>query len=277
MKYSGIVSVIIPVYNGDKYISKALESVLRQTYKNIELIVVNDGSTDTTQDILDKYSKADSRIKVYQIKNTGLPSKVRNFAVSKSKGSFLAFLDADDIWLPKKLEIQLKEIHTNSEIALVYSSAIVFGDVNFFSPLFGLLPLPFRAARSFDQLLKRNSICCSTVLLRKSIFLKMNGFDEEELLKAVEDYDLWLRICKNNKISYCKNILVKYRIHSKGISKDKMKLNNSVIKMFKYRGYDELKNGNPSNSYSILNIIGNVLHLIFIVYLYLIQYSETDE
>jgi glycosyltransferase involved in cell wall biosynthesis len=119
-----LISVIIPCYNSEKYIAKAIESVLIQTYKNFELLVINDGSTDKSESIIKEYQNKDSRINYYSQSNEGV-SAARNKGVKYSSGVIIAFLDSDDVWQQDNLEFKVKELSSGNDIQWVYSDAFV--------------------------------------------------------------------------------------------------------------------------------------------------------
>ncbi|HOC40486.1 MAG TPA: glycosyltransferase family A protein, partial [Bacteroidales bacterium] len=120
-----LVSIIIPVYNGEKYISDTIQSVIDQTYKNWELIIVDDGSTDNTAEIVKQFN--DSRISYIKKNNTGV-SDTRNVGAMISKGEILSFLDADDIWLPENLEKKVEKLINEPQCVLVYSSMFLWDE-----------------------------------------------------------------------------------------------------------------------------------------------------
>lgn len=209
-----LVSVIVPCYNSGRYIKDTLASVLNQSYGNIEIIAVDDESSDDTFKILEDAAQNDQRIKPYQIAHSGRPSVPRNFGISKATGSLIAFLDSDDIWVRNKLQQQTAYLLKHTETAFVYSMSFTFGDVNFFSEHYELLPLPFRAAKNASDLREiGNTITLSSVLVRKEALDETGYFDEDPDLKAVEDYDLWLRLSGKFKFYFMPVIQVYYRIH----------------------------------------------------------------
>ena len=209
-----LVSVIIPCFNAEKYLVKTVESVIAQTYTRWELIIVDDFSTDDTFKLAQELSQREDRIKCFRIEHSGLPSVVRNFGSTKAEGEYLAFLDSDDLWVRNKLEEQIKYLNQNKTCSMIYSMSLSFGDVNFFSPRFELLPLLHKACRSYDDLIEKgNSITCSSVIVKKDLFNAANGFDENPDLKAVEDYELWIRLSRQTQIGFIPKILVRYRIH----------------------------------------------------------------
>lgn len=215
-----LVSVIIPAFNSEKYIAEAINSALCQTYKNTELIIVDNGSTDRTLEIVKKISLNDNRVKYYSIPPAGRPSVPRNYGIQKSNGEFIAFLDSDDLWHKRKTELQLKRIIASPSSAFIYSMSITFGDVTPFSKKYELLPLPFRAAKNKNDLLEiGNTVPLSSVIVRKDKLVEQKGFDEDPLLH-VEDYDLWIRLAGKNKFIFLPAVLVKYRIHSNQFSVD---------------------------------------------------------
>ncbi|MBK8368417.1 MAG: glycosyltransferase family 2 protein [Bacteroidetes bacterium] len=120
-----MISIITPAYNAGNYIAETIESVLAQTYQNWELIIVDDGSTDNTADIVKSYL-TDARIQYFYQKN-GKQGKARNLAISHSKGTYLAFLDADDLWIPKKMQLQMQVIQTHN-VDVVFSQGWLFSE-----------------------------------------------------------------------------------------------------------------------------------------------------
>ncbi len=179
------VSVIIPAYNRIKYLIKAVESVLCQTYNDFELIIIDDGSTDNTKDVIN--SMDDKRLKYYYQFNRG-PSVARNTGISQSKGDFIAFLDSDDKWVPDKLEIQLSEMDNKSDYMLSHTEEIWYKGARLIKP-----KKIHRKCNNdiFKQSLKLCSISMSTVILKKDLIDKTGLFDED--LEVCEDYDYWLR------------------------------------------------------------------------------------
>ncbi len=262
-----LVSVIIPAFNSEKYIEQAINSAISQTYQNLEIIVVDDGSTDRTLEIVKQLSEKDNRIKYFSIPPAGRPSVPRNFGIQKANGEFIAFLDSDDLWHKRKIANQLKRLIESPSAAFIYSMSITFGAVSLFSTQFELLPLPFRAAKNRNDLLKiGNTIPLSSVIVRKDNLLDVNGFDEDPLLQ-IEDYDLWIRLSEINDFVFLPALFVKYRIHSTQFSVDwethKKRLNYlSKKRMITLPEYKKIRQKGI-----ILSFIRNVIHFkLYIVY-----------
>jgi glycosyltransferase involved in cell wall biosynthesis len=205
-------SVVIPVRNGADYITEAIESILRQTLKPAEIIVVNDGSTDNTAEILKQYG---TKLKVTTSSGLGAPS-ARNFGVKAAKSQFIAFLDCDDIAHPDRLKKQLECLLANPEAGMVFC-AMTYIDKNGQSNGGDVRCPEYNHNGFLGQLFERNRIgSTSVVMIRKKIFFDLGGFDEA--FDYSEDYDLWLRVARDWKIYYLDETLLKYRLHDKNIS-----------------------------------------------------------
>ncbi len=205
-----LVSVIMPTYNYAQFISDAIGSVLDQTYKNIELIVIDNYSEDNTEEIIASYS--DTRIKYKKFRNNGIIAASRNLGISQSCGKYLAFLDSDDLWKPTKIEKQIELLENNSNIFLVYTRYTVVKNGLFRKNLPRRKRL--RSGNAFIPLfLSNNFIGTSSVLLRNILKENTFLFDVDQKLRAIEDYDLWLRIAKNKRIAFVDEPLVVCREH----------------------------------------------------------------
>jgi glycosyltransferase involved in cell wall biosynthesis len=169
------ISVVIPAYNAASLLPRAVESVLAQTLQPCDIVVVDDGSNDKTLEVASRYGNA---VRVLKKQNGG-PASARNLGVQNTAGKWIAFLDADDSWLPGKLERQVKLIRDG--VAVVCSRAQG-------------TPLRLPAATTFAELWRRNFIINSSALVRRRAFSEVGGLDEDPLLVGVEDYNLWLRI-----------------------------------------------------------------------------------
>ncbi|HAX78648.1 MAG TPA: glycosyl transferase family 2 [Cyanobacteria bacterium UBA11372] len=216
-----LVSVIIPAYNAEKFIERTLKSVLSQTYKNIEVLVVDDGSQDRTGEIVKSIAAQDQRVILLQQSNSGVAT-ARNLAIQKSKGEFIAPIDADDIWYPQNIEKQVQCIlKSESSVGLVYSWSVDIDEAD--SPIG-----EFRASRIegevYTTLLCHDFIAnASSVLIRRSCFDKVRGYDrslKEQNGQGCEDWDLYLRIAEHYHFRVVPEFLVGYRKLANSMSGD---------------------------------------------------------
>ena len=210
------VSVIIPTYNRAHLIGRAIQSVLNQTYQDFEIIIIDDGSTDNTEDIVKEFQKKDKRIKYIRHEKNRGGSAARNTGIKAAKGEYIAFLDSDDEWLPIKLGRQISEFTNKSKIALVYTGRIIIeeGDRREQSKRY---VISCRFGSVYKQLLEGDFIgTCSSVMVRADIFKQVEGFDEK--LPSRQDWDLWLRIAKDHSISCVPLYLIIYYIGFNQIS-----------------------------------------------------------
>ena len=192
-----LISVIIPTYNRAYILSKAIESVLNQTFKDLELIVVDDGSTDETPYLVSKYPL------IYVKKpHTGVPH-TRNIGISKAKGDFIAFLDSDDVFVPEKLEKQLKFFERCPDYKIVQTEEIWYKGNKRINP-----KKIHKKAEGwfFDRAIKLCVVSISTVLIKKEVFEEVGMFDEE--FPVCEDYEFWLRVSLKMPVGLIKEYLV---------------------------------------------------------------------
>ena len=219
MKKKDIVSVIIPVYNRKDMISDAVESVLSQTYKDLEVVVIDDGSTDNTVEEIKKIK--DPRIVLLKAEHKG-PYHARNMGIKKSKGDFIAFLDSDDMWLPEKLEKQMKQFEKNKEVFLVFTDRFVFRDKNNDYSLENDVKTEEKKILNshYKELLKMNYIVTSSVVVKRQVFDDLGFFIEEK--RGDLDYNMWLRVARKYKISYISEPLVLYKVHEKRMTEKRL-------------------------------------------------------
>jgi glycosyltransferase involved in cell wall biosynthesis len=209
------VSVIIPTYNQASYLPEAIRSVLGQTFQDFEIIVVNDGSTDNTSQEMVNFS--DPRIRYFSQENRG-PSAARNTGILASVGEYIAFLDSDDVWLPRKLELQVELLDSKPEAALVYSDACLFDDRT------GAVTGKFLdgkrvfSGKVLKHLLSVQFIKTSTVVVRRGVFETVGRFDES--MREVQDREMWLRIAHQFNIEGTDIPLVMVRAHETNVSRN---------------------------------------------------------
>jgi len=207
-----LVSVIMPAYNAEKYIGDSIQSVLDQTYSNWELLVVDDGSTDKTADVVRQFAARDSRVK-YIFQQNGRQAKARNTGIAQSSGTLLAFLDSDDLWLPEKLERQLQTLDATN-VDVVYSNGLVIYEPGATpgSTDFPVVAGTVEGHRMFDLLLLMNFIPAQSVVVRSEILRDAGPFDES--YSVCEDYELWLKLAAHGAVFHgMTEKLIKYRRH----------------------------------------------------------------
>lgn len=199
------VSAIIPTYNYAQFVCEAVESALAQTWPNMEVIVVDDGSTDDTRERLQRYT---GRIKYLYQNNRGL-SAARNTGIREASGEYVAFLDSDDIWLPDKIEAQMQLVLTNGFEAVVCHPR-----------------LPTGRALTFDECFTVSPGFGSTALVRKTLFEEVGGFDES--LRSVEDRDMMLRLTRGGRrIGVVGGAQVRIRQHAISMSRKAERMEQS--------------------------------------------------
>ncbi len=202
-----LVSIIIPSYNAEKYVREAVDSALAQTHKGTEVVVVDDGSTDNTREVLRPYTEA-GRIKYVHQANKGLAG-ARNAGIESSSGDYVAFLDADDIFLPDKVEEQVGALEANKDYGVCYSDLLHFDN----SGKLYHHRYKYPSGEIFEPLLHKQFINPLTVMARREIFEKYGYFDES--LRRSEDWDMWLRLAHAGvKFYFLDKPLAKYRIQN---------------------------------------------------------------
>ncbi|WP_289020808.1 glycosyltransferase [Desulfobacter postgatei] len=209
-----LISVIMGVYNGEKYVSRAVESILNQTYKNFEFIIINDGSTDNTKKILESYS--DQRIRLFHQENIGL-TKTLNKGLEKARGEFIARQDADDISHRSRLERQVRYLERRPDINLA-GTHINFIDKN--GKRFSTWRPPETHSDILNALTRYNCFCHGSVIFRKSCLEKTGPYNEFFLY--TQDYDLWCRIAECFKVTNIPEVLYDFRKEAGTISRKKL-------------------------------------------------------
>jgi glycosyltransferase involved in cell wall biosynthesis len=218
-----MISVIIPTYNSANFISEAIGSVLHQTCSDYEIIVIDDGSTDNTKEIIEKYFP---QVKYFYIPNQGV-SRARNYGIQMARGEFIAFLDADDLWLPEKLEKQLEVFKADQELMMVFTENLDFDTDGFRKTLYWKKERLMKGDVVKNIFLYSN-VTTSTVMVRRQVFWEIGCF--EESLKAAEDDNLWMRIALKFRIHLLDEVLVHYRWTEDSLSRSANNLLDGVIK-----------------------------------------------
>ena len=209
------VSVNICCYNGDQFIRETIESILKQTFNNFEIIVIDDGSKDKTGEIIKSFS--DSRIKYYYQENKGL-SASRNRAIELSCGEYIALLDQDDLWEPEKLKLQVDILNSNPNIGLVYSDVYFVDENGFGNNRFFMQRKP-QSGWITKSLIAGNLIPCPTVIIRRNLLNEETSLFRLDL-HIVEEYELFLRLSLITEFEYINKPLAKYRLHEGNTSKN---------------------------------------------------------
>lgn len=209
-----LISVVIPIYNGGRYLRACIDSALNQTYPQFEIIVVNDGSTDNSLEILKSYG---DRIRIIDQTNSG-PAVARNNGVKASLGELVAFLDQDDVWDDIKLERQAALLKRHSDALASYCDHRGIDEHGVVTSYSGALYYPRASGQILEYLIRGNFILsASLVMLRRSAFDVAGGFDASQPHWS-DDYDLWMRIAARGAILYQIETLVSYRRHSNNTS-----------------------------------------------------------
>ena len=223
--HSPLVSVVITVYNGEKYIEQSIESILSQTYQAWELIIINDGSSDNTENLILKYP--DKRIKYLRNDTNRGISFSLNKGLDATNGEFIARLDADDISLPFRLEKQVEFLNENKDYTLC---GTYFQTINAKGKILKHVRFPTNNRDAQSYLLLHNCFCQSAIMMRAPIAKKLK-YDQD--FRIGEDYDLWHRISKQGKITNLPLFTTLYRIHDTNITRKSEVMFTDVIKVQK--------------------------------------------
>ena len=202
-----LVSVIVPVYNMDKYVAETIDSVLSQTFQDVEVIVVDDGSTDQTPSILARYG---SRIGVIRQENRGCPAAL-NRGIREARGQWIAWVSADDVWEPTKLKRQVDATRDSRHAGVLYTDYVYIDKDG--KVLSGEhFPCPITRRKTILRLIRRCFVNGSSTLINRNVFEAVGLYDENDRLTF--DWDMWLRIALVYKFFHVPEPLVRYRIHS---------------------------------------------------------------
>ena len=240
-----LVSVIMPAYNASAFIADSIDSVLAQTYRNWELIVIDDGSTDSTPDIVKQKACHDVRLK-YLYQDNGRQAKARNLGLMHAKGEFIAFLDADDLWLDNKLEIMVNEFGVGNQDLLfsdsyIFESSFSINDASLHHERMGVVAGEYYGYNGLSDFLEINRIPVLTVIAKSDVIKK---FIFNEDMTPAEDYDLWLRMLVSGcRLRAIPLPLAAYRLHQASSTSSDRLATDTVIRII-YK----LKCSNSNNS-----------------------------
>ena len=227
-------SIILPTYNrANSYLKNAIESVINQTYENWELLVIDNYSTDNTRELIKSYEKRNIKFLINYTR--GNIAKSRNLGIKKSTGDYIAFIDSDDTWEPQKLEECEKIYGLNSDTLICHSEKWQYENNQMKIVHYG----PTKNATYKNLLIKGNCLSLSATVVPKYFFSKIGSFSERSEIISAEDYDLWIRIAKNNfQFLFLTSILGTFRVHSKSISSDILnntRAVNNVLALYDYK------------------------------------------
>jgi len=222
------VSVIIPVYNRENMIGDTIDSVLSQSYSNLELIVIDDGSTDNTKDIVKSFN--DDRILLMETSHKGA-YVARNIGIQNSSGEYIAFLDSDDVWLPGKLEKQIIVAKKN-HVDFVFTNGFVLreSENGYQIDLFHKADSDSYRGKCYVELLRNNFISTSSVLVNRNIIDDVGYFIAEN--RGSLDYEMWLRIAKRYEIDFIPQPLFLYKSHSNSLSGNRVARLHDVLYVY---------------------------------------------
>lgn len=217
------VSIVIPCYKTSGLVAETLQSVFAQTYKDFEVVVVNDGSPDTPE-LEQAIAPWRDRLTYVQTDNCGLAG-ARNNGIRAARGELIALLDSDDLWEPQYLQVQVRKLDENPSADIVYPNAIIFGNAP------GLSEFPrSRGEVTFTSLVQENCVVMVSVLARRSALERAGLFDNS--LRSCEDFDMWLRTVKHGgRIIYHPQVLVRYRRRPSSLSADEVWMCTNAIKV----------------------------------------------
>ena len=239
-----LVSVILPTYNHATFIGKAIESVLKQTYYNFELIIIDNYSEDNTEEIVASYK--DDRIKYLKFRNNGIIAASRNQGIKHAKGEFIALLDSDDIWYRSKIEKQLPHFQVPEIIGVASDATLVAGipyfrKINFGRSKFGYVDYCYR------DILNCNPIMTSSLIVRRTTLKHSGFFDESKEFSFIEDWELWLRMARYGSFRVLEKPLLTYFVsHKRGyqssvISKNTLKIIEKQVNLGYVKNDDIIK------------------------------------
>lgn len=209
------ISVVMPVWNGERYLREAVESILNQTFREFEFIILDDGSTDRTPEILAEFAARDSRVRVIRLAHEGIVIAL-NRGVAEAKAQWIARMDADDVARPERLARQWEALRNNPEAVLCHTHIHIIGDPKYVTPA-------GRFIRTKALLALRLCFQCPivhpTVIFSKAAFIECGGYVPEE--RHAEDYGLWGRLLMMGEVIGCAEPLLDFRVHADSISKIK--------------------------------------------------------
>ena len=227
--YMPVVSIVTPIFNSELFLEETINSVLCQTFKNWELILVDDNSSDNSRKIAEKFTRKDKRVRLIKLEKNQGPAVARNYGIHNSKGKYVAFIDSDDLWSENKLMDQIKFMKSNNYL-FTFSQ---YTKINENGEILSYVRVPDKV--SYFDLLKKNHIGCLTVMLN----IEKLGEIEMPLIRKRQDLGLWLKILKKIDYAYSLNQnLGSYRIRKNSVSSNK--IISSLYTWELYRKFERL-------------------------------------
>lgn len=240
------VSVVLPVFNSESYLTDAVQSLLSQTHQDLEIIAIDDGSTDSSLSILSRFARQDSRLRVIMRKNTGIETAL-NEGIDAARSEFIARMDSDDVAAPDRVTRQVEYLRSHDRVVLLGGAYRLIDGAGRY--LTTLTPPPDNATLQAYALSGRNPFCHSLVMMRREAFYRAGGYRED--LPAAEDLDLWLRMGEIGELACLGHVLLDYRLHANSISERRQRLQTdnmrtACLRACERRGvHHEFKGGEP--------------------------------
>ena len=238
------ISVIVVTYNRLQYLKLTVDGILQQTYKNLEVIVVADGDQSDVREYISNHD--DQRLSYSFVDHCGYPAKGRNLGIEKTSGAYIAFCDDDDIWLPNKLELQMRTFQLHKDLVLCCTNRAAINSEGVITGQNSLRLKPSKS--SLGELLISNFVSYSSVLLKRTVLEKTGLFPDDIKFKAIEDYHLWIRVAYFGEILFLDEPLVLYRIHDSNITTrfsigaaKNIQLFNELFKKYNFKPIDKIK------------------------------------
>ncbi|MDD4286887.1 MAG: glycosyltransferase family A protein [Candidatus Peribacteraceae bacterium] len=247
-----LVSVVMPAFNVEQYIAEAIESILSQSFSDFELIIVNDGSQDGTQHMIETYAMQDKRIIVLSLQKNAGVAHARNLGIIQARGTFVAMMDADDISLPERLEAQVRFLQSQPKVGVVGGAILVLNE--------RMVPVAERRYWIDDATIRKHlflfmPFCFGSIMIRRNVLVRSGMFDT--VYQVAEDYDLYFRLGRTMQFANLPQVVYWYRTRSHSLTHERrrdMEIATINIRKKYFKEYDA----------SLLDRIYNVLHFLSI-------------
>jgi glycosyltransferase involved in cell wall biosynthesis len=227
MRDPELVSVIMPVYRGERYVAAAIESVLAQTYRSFELVIVNDGSPDGSAREIARFLP-NPQIRYIEQQNTGVAA-ARNTGIAAATGELIGLLDQDDLWLPDKLARQVTYLASHPEIGLVHSRVECIDAAGHPRSCIGAIWVHPYEGLCAGRMLLGSGIAPVTVLVRSTCIEDVGGFDQR--FAPADDWELWMRVARRHSLGFLDEVTARYRFHGQNISGDQLIMQRTIVKV----------------------------------------------